>query len=214
MMNYTKVAPFSMSIAMRLSLVLAVCLTFVGQVHAMKAPEEVVKDTVNAIVTNIQTNRSEYEQDTNALYSMVENTLVPALHIPRMSNLILGRDTARSSTVEQKKAFAEEFKTFLMRSYATALLEYTGNEKVIYKAVNAKPGADKVAIHAELIAADGETYPISLFMSNRKDTQWRAYNMEVAGINFISTYRATFGQIISKKGIDGLIDDLRAKNAK
>jgi len=48
----------------------------------------------------------------------------------------------------------------------------------------------------------------------RGDTKWRAYNVEVGGINFVSTYRANFGAVIAQKGIDGLIADLKQKNAK
>jgi len=36
--------------------------------------------------------------------------------------------------------------------------------------------------------------------------------MEVVGINFIRTYRASFAATLQQKGIDGLISDLRAKN--
>jgi len=187
-------------------------LGFVAPAHAMKAPEQVVKETVNGIVNNIQSNRAEYERNTQSLYAMVENTLVPALHVPRMANLILGKKNARVATDAQKKAFADEFKTFLLRSYATALLEYTGSEKVVYQPVNLAPGADKAVVKAELVSSKGNRYPVVLYMSNRKDTKWRAYNMEVAGINFVSTYRATFGGIIARKGIDGLIADLRVKN--
>jgi len=194
--------------------IIALFVASISAAHAMKAPEQVVRETVDAIVNNIQTNRAEYQADTNALYTMVENTLVPALHVPRMANLILGKKAARAASAEQKNAFADEFKTFLMRSYATALLEYTGSEKVIYQPVETAAGADKVKIRAELIAANGNSYPVILYMSNRKDTQWRAYNMEVAGINFVSTYRATFGDIIARKGVDGLIADLRTKNAQ
>jgi phospholipid transport system substrate-binding protein len=131
-----------------------------------------------------------------------------------MANLILGKANSKSSTSAQKAAFAAEFKTFLLRSYATALLEYTGSEKVVYEPVVMAPGSDKVTVRAALIASSGSRYPVSLYMSNRKDSQWRAYNLEVAGINFVSTYRATFGEIIAQKGIDGLIADLRQKNAR
>lgn len=188
----------------------------VNNVHAQatqQPPETVVKNTVNQLVNNIQTNRAVYRADTNALYKMVENTLVPSIHVQRMSDLILGKN-ARRATAAQRTAFADEFKIFLIRSYATALLDYTGNEKVNYLPIEMAPGADKVAVKAELIAGDGQAYPINLYMSNRKDTSWRAYNMEVAGINFVSTYRATFGEIIASKGIDGLIAELRKKNAK
>lgn len=197
---------------LRAMLLVTALVGFAGQAHAMKAPELVVKETVDAIVNNIQTNRAQYQKDTQALYTMVENTLVPAIHVPRMANLILGKKNSRAATAAQKKAFADEFKTFLLRSYATALLEYTGNEKVVYEPVNAAPGADKVTVKAALISSKGNRYPVVLYMSNRKDTKWRAYNMEVAGINFVATYRATFGDIVARRGVDGLIADLRAKN--
>lgn len=192
----------------------ALVSAFAAHAQNMKAPQAVVKETVNTMVNNIQTNRASYTKDNAALYSMVNEVLVPTIHIERMSNLILGRENSRLASPAQKKAFAAEFKTFLMRSYATALLEYTGSEKVIYEPVTLAPGADKVTVKAKLVASDGQSYPINLYMSNRRDTQWRAYNIEVAGINFVGTYRSTFGDIVERKGIDGLISELRSKNAK
>ena len=183
-------------------------------VSAMESPEVVVKRTVDTIVDNIQNNRALYRKDNSALYQMVDQVLVPTIHVDRMAGLILGRQNSKIATADQKKAFANEFKTFLMRSYATALLEYTGNERVVYERVNLAPDVDKVTVKAKLIAADGQTYPINLYMSNRRDTQWRAYNIEVASINFVGTYRATFGDIINRRGVQGLIDELRAKNVK
>lgn len=191
-------------------------LLFAGfaSAQAMQAPEVVVKATVDQIVQNIQTNRAAYRADNNKLYSMVERVLIPTIHVERMANLILGRDNSKLATPAQKTAFAAEFKTFLMRSYATALLEYTGKEKVVYEPVTLAPGADKVIVKAALVASDGQSYPVNLYMSNRRDTSWRAYNIDVAGINFVSTYRSTFGDIIANKGVGGLIDELRTKNAK
>ena len=182
--------------------------------QAMQAPDVVVKATVDQIVQNIQTHRAAYRADNNKLYAMVERVLVPTIHVERMANLILGRDNSKLATPAQKEAFAAEFKIFLMRSYATALLEYTGKEKVVYEPVTLAPGADKAIVKAALVASDGQSYPVNLYMSNRRDTSWRAYNIDVAGINFVSTYRSTFGDIIDNKGVGGLIDELRAKNAK
>ena len=195
------------------SLMVGSLLLFSNASFAMQAPDELVKATVNQIISNIQANRAAYTKDSQKLYAMVEQVLVPTLHVDRMSSLILGK-SARSATAAQKKAFSDEFKTFLLRTYAIALLEYTGNEDVIYEPIELAPGADKVTIRATLVATDGQRYPVNLFMSNRRDTSWRAYNMEVAKINFVATYRNTFGDIITKKGVDGLIAELRAKNAR
>jgi len=199
------------SFARRFFLVLTV-LAFAPQVFAMKAPEQVVRETVDSMVSKLHTNRALYKSDNRALYNMLEETLIPALNVPRMADLILGKEVARSASQAQKNAFVVEFKRFLLQSYATGLLNATGKEKVVYAPVNIKPGADKVKIKASLVASDGSEYPITLSMSNRGDDRWRAYNMEVVGINFIRTYRASFAATLQQKGIDGLISDLRAKN--
>ncbi len=191
-------------------LVLAVSLVSVNA-QAMKAPDEVVRETVDKMVLSIQKNRDSYKADEKALYKMLEDTLVPALHMPRMADQILGKTYSRSSSAEQKAQFVEAFKEFMLTTYASGLLAATGKEKVNYKPVKLKPGADIVKIEAELISAGGEAYPINLYMSNRKDTSWRAFNIEVAGVNFVRNYRSTFKPILDKKGIDGLIADLRKK---
>lgn len=183
-----------------------------GQAQAMKSPDLVVKETVDSMVSQLEANRALYASNTQALHGMLEQTLVPALNVPRMANLILGRDIAKSASAAQKQAFAKEFKAFLLQTYATGLLNATGSEKVVYEPVNLKPGADRVKVKATLVASDGAQYPIVLSMSNKGDSQWRAYNMEVVGINVIRTYKASFAATLQKKGIDGLIADLRAKN--
>ena len=187
---------------------------FSAQVHAMQSPQDVVKQTVDAMVAKLEANRSTYEANSQALYDMLNETLLPALHVPRMADLILGKKTANSATDEQKNAFISEFKTFLLQSYATGLLNATGKEKVIYEPIELAPGDDKVKVKAKLISASGEEFPIVLSMSNRNDTSWRAYNLDVAGIDFIRTYRSSFALSLKEKGIDGLTNDLRGKNAR
>jgi phospholipid transport system substrate-binding protein len=41
---------------------------------------------------------------------------------------------------------------------------------------------------------------------------WRIYNLNVAGIWLVDTYRTQFGQEINAKGIDGLITALADRN--
>lgn len=193
---------------------LAVLMSFTAQTYAMKSPEVVVKETVDTMVSKLQSNRAEYKANNQALYDMLNQVLIPVLHVERMGDLILGKNFSRNSTKEQKAAFVSEFKTFLLQSYATGLLNASGKEKVLYEPIKLAPGADKVKVKARLVSAAGEEFPIILSMSNRKDTQWRAYNLEVAGINFIRTYRSSFAQTLQEKGIDGLVADLRNKNAR
>lgn len=202
------------NIITQLSVFVTALFVLTNAAHAMTGPQEVVKQTVDTMVSKLQANRATYETDNQALYDMLDKTLLPALHVPRMADLILGKKVSGSATAAQKSAFAEEFKTFLLQTYATGLLNATGKEKVVYEPVDVAPGADKVKVKAKLISASGEEFPITLSMSNRRDTSWRAYNLDIAGIDFIRTYRSSFALTLKEKGIDGLINDLRGKNAR
>lgn len=186
-------------------------LGIVSSAHASETPEALVQRTVDGLVKNIQQNRATYKADNGALYKMVDEVLLPAIHEERISALVLGKNWRKASP-EQQKVFVSEFKTFLMRSFAPAMLEYSG-EKVNYLPSETLKGGDRKVVKAELVSLSGEAFPVNLYMSNRKDTRWRAYNIEVAGINFVAQYRQTFGEIVSQKGVDGLISELKAKNA-
>lgn len=195
------------------AIILLLTIFSAANAQTMKGPEQVVQETVDSMVNAIQQNRDLYKADEQALYTMLDNTLIPAIHMPRMADQILGKTYAKSSSKAQKAEFAEVFKDFIVTTYASGLLGATGKEKVNYKPVNLKPGQDIVKIEAELVSASGEAYPVSLYMSNRKDIRWRAFNIEVAGVNFVRNYRSTFRPVLDKKGIDGLIADLRKKTS-
>lgn len=191
--------------------VLFLCVCNLAQANDAGAPEALVKSTVDNLVKNIEQNRNAYKANSAALFSMVDEVLLPLIHEERISALVLGKNW-RKATEQQQKSFVAEFKTFLMRSFAPAMLEYSG-EKVNYLPSDVLKGGDRVVVKAELVALSGEKYPVNLYMSNRKDTSWRAYNIEVAGINFVAQYRQTFSEIVSQKGVNGLIAELKAKNA-
>lgn len=195
------------------SLIFILASVFAVNAQAMKSPDQVVRETVDNMVSAIQQNRETYKANEEALYKMLDEILIPAIHMPRMADQILGKTYSRTSSDEQKAQFAAVFKDFILKTYASGLLGATGKEKVVYKPVYLKPGADIVKIEAELISASGDVFPVSLYMSNRKDTRWRAFNIEVAGVNFVRNYRSTFKPVLDKKGIDGLIADLRKKTS-
>ncbi len=197
-----------------------VALVLFNSAAFAKAPDQVVRDTFDTVVGQIQANRSVYEKDTAALYQMLDKNLVPSLNIPFMVDLILGKELATNISAEKRSALVDEFKTLLLRTYATGILYATGEEEVVYEPLKLAPGAYRADVMVKLITAKGGEFPIKLQMTtresrwNKNDTgQWRAYNLEVAGQNIARLYRATFSRTLKEKGVDGLIDSLRGRNS-
>ena len=206
----------------RISLLLSIVTSLVlaSTAIAAKAPDKVVQDTFNQVVSNIQANRALYSGNTQALYKMLEKDLVPSLNIPFMVDMILGKELATTTPAAKRAELATEFKRLLLRTYATGILYATGDEKVVYEPVNVAPDAYRTDVNLKLITAQGGEFPIKLQMTTRKSRwsmentgQWRAYNLEVAGQNIARLYRSTFASTLKSKGVDGLIQSLRSKNS-
>ena len=209
-MYLLKVKP-ALQAMLRISMMTAV-LVFGGisAASAAKPPEEVVKETFNQLIQKIEINRQAYRADPQSLYDMVDKVLSPAIHIQSIANKILGPH-GRTATPQQRAQFAEEFKKTLLFTYGILLLEFNGQELVILpsKAVD----ENRVVVQTELRAGSQASIPINFYMSNSDEATWTARNLEGAGINFVSNYRATYGPNIARNGLDAVIAELRAKNA-
>jgi phospholipid transport system substrate-binding protein len=44
------------------------------------------------------------------------------------------------------------------------------------------------------------------------ESGWKVYDIRVAGVSLVATYRTTFAEEVRNHGIDGLISTLSAKN--
>lgn len=46
----------------------------------------------------------------------------------------------------------------------------------------------------------------------RTDAGWKVYDVRVAGVSLVATYRTSFAEEVRNRGIDGLIATLASKN--
>ena len=97
---------------------------FVAQAMEL-GPRETVERGTNQILADFKVNRGKYEADKEQLYAMVKRVALPNFDFERMSKLVLGRHW-RQASPEEFGRFQQEFQDLLVRTYATALFEYTG----------------------------------------------------------------------------------------
>ena len=58
-------------------------------VAGQKAPELVAKDTITAVIEDIQANKELYQNDSEAMYKMIEEKLIPSMHAVSYTHLTL-----------------------------------------------------------------------------------------------------------------------------
>jgi len=173
------------------------------------SPEELIRQTSNQVLGQIQSNSEQYQQDPAKLYALVDEIVLPHFDFVTMTELALGRYKNKISA-EQKPLIINEFRVLLVRTYGKALLEYNDQE-IIYLPTEGSLEAGDVTVKTEIAQEGG--FPIPLNYSLMASEQgWKVYDISVDDISLVTNYRASFARQIKKNGIDGLIKTLRDRN--
>lgn len=189
-----------------------ILVLFVGLVYGALAavpPDQLVRQTTDEVLTELTENRDALEQDKERLYNMVNEIVLPRFDFERMSRYVLGQHW-KSATPEQQEKFIAEFKTLLVRTYATALFEYTGQE-VVYKPFRHEEGEKRAMVRTEVQPEDGPPIPIDYALIQNSD-EWKVYDVKIENLSLVTNYRAQYGRIVQNQGLDALIASLSEKN--
>lgn len=180
---------------------------------AVADPQTLVMKTTEKVLAEIQAKKQELTNNPAKIYPMVDQILLPRFDFRLISRLTLG-DSWKTATDSEKEAFITEFRELLVRTYATALLNYSGQE-IEYPPVKSAPNAKKVKVMTRVKSAGSAAVPIdySLYLS-KAEQDWKVYDITIDGVSLVSTYRSNFGSQIRRNKLAGLISDLKEKNAQ
>lgn len=188
--------------------VLALTCAACGSAQAQgKAPDEIVRDGVTEVLSEIKKN-----PNPRALQEFAETKLLSQFDFTAMTRLATGR-AWRQATDAQKKALENAFRTLLVRTYTTALSQVTGNFSVDVKPVAMRPGDTDTVVKTLVKGSDRPPVPID-FRMTRTPGSWKVYDVVVENLSLVTNYRSSFQSEISRTGIDGLIKVIEDKNAK
>lgn len=181
------------------------------QAHNHEQPLELVQNTANRMLAEMKSRKSELQSNPEEIYQLVDQIVLPRFDFKRMSRLALGRYWRRASEA-QKQAFTNAFRELLVRTYATALLNYS-DEEIVYKPLRQSPRANEVTVNTLVSEPGGTPVPID-YRLHRENGQWKVYDVSVDGISLVSNYRSSFASQIRRYKMDGLIQRLQSMNQR
>ncbi|MDX1593429.1 MAG: ABC transporter substrate-binding protein [Gammaproteobacteria bacterium] len=188
---------------------LALALPAWSKAQSVEGPRELVMRTTDLILEKIREERSALDANPRLIDRYVVDIVLPHFDFVSMSRSVLGKHWRRASSEEQE-AFVEEFRGLLVRTYATALLDYT-DEKIDFAPLAAEEGATDVTVRTTVAQPSGIDIQINYSMERQEDG-WKVYDVTIDGLSLVANYRSTFGQQIRRLGIDGLIESIRKGN--
>jgi phospholipid transport system substrate-binding protein len=178
-------------------------------VLAATDPEQLIRQTADMVLAEFKANSETYQDNPSAVHELVEKVVIPHFDFAAMTDLALGKFKDDVSA-EQKPAIVNEFRALLVRTYSSALLEYT-DEKLVYLPMEGVESDGKVTVRTEIEQAGGFPIPInySLLLG---DDGWKVYDISVDDVSLVTNYRSSFARAIKKSGIDGLIKTMQERN--
>lgn len=196
----------------RLRGLLAGLLAFSSVVVAVAGvsdPQQMVRETGDKVLAEVSARKAELEANPKLIYPLVESTVLPHFDFRQMSQSALGRFW-RDASDAQKDGLTHQFRELLVRTYATALLGYSG-QKIEYLPVQFQPGETTVLIPTRIASAGAPPVPIN-YRLRLDGGKWLVYDVVIDGVSLITNYRSQFATEVRRGGIDGLISTLAEKN--
>lgn len=175
-----------------------------------QTPDAMIKGVTNEVLQIVRTDKELQSGNTKRAIELVEQKVLPHFNFTRMTQLAVGRDW-RTATPEQQQLLAEEFKTLLVRTYSNALTSYR-DQAVDFKPFKMQPGETDVVVRSEIKQPGGQPVQLDYSLS-KSNSDWKVYDVVVAGVSLVTNYREQFMQEVRNGGIDGLIKSLQKKNA-
>ena len=188
---------------------LVLCLAAGAAAAQQAAPDLLVKDVTLEVVGLIAKDKDIRGGNRAKLIGLIEEKVLPHFDFRSMTALAVGQGW-RKASAEQKQRLAGEFRTLLVRTYASALAAYS-EQKFDFRPLRAKPTDTDVVVQVRVLQAGAQ--PVAIDYSMEKTAAgWKVYDVMVGGVSLVANYRTEFANVVRASGIDGLIRELATKN--
>ena len=192
-------------------LIIGLCLLgFSVASIAAEAPDELVKRTAEDVLTIVKADKDIQAGNQEKLFALAQEKILPNFNFDKVSRLVLGKNWTKA-TPEQKTAFQSEFKSLLIRTYATALSKYK-NQTIEYAPLRMTDGAANASVKTSIVQPGGQPIAVNYSLEKQADATWKVYDIVIEGVSLVTNYRGQFAQEIRQNGLDSLTKKLADKN--
>jgi phospholipid transport system substrate-binding protein len=172
-------------------------------------PNVLLQTTTLDVIASIKRERDQHGGQLNHVASLVETKVLPLFDFSRMTQIAVARNW-RLATPEQRAALTAEFKTLLVRTYSSALSSYR-DQVIEFRSMRSVPADTEVTVRS--VVKQSGTEPISMdYDMEKTPAGWKVFDIKVAGVSLVTTYRDSFAAIVRGDGVAGLISALEDKN--
>jgi phospholipid transport system substrate-binding protein len=174
-----------------------------------RAPEQIVQSIADQLANDIDGHREELKHNQEKLINIIDEVFLPNFDVDYASILVLGQH-AREATPEQRQRFAKAFYNSITHRYAQGLLDYTrGRVRVL--PFSGDLNDKRTVVRTQVVMDDGKLVSIDYAFRKSRSGDWKAYDVIIEGISYVTNYRNQVDAEIRKVGIDQLTKNLETQ---
>jgi len=198
--KFKKIIPFCI-----ISLSLLFGFSAMAKGNDVADAQNTVMKVTRGVVNELYKNKARYQTDPKFLDAMIRRDMLPFIDFNAMSKLTLGKHWRKASK-SQRTRFTNAYREMLVRSYGKIMLKYAGAS---IRAGNSAAGKRAGYVTVRTVVTPRGGAPIAANYDVRNlSGKWKAYNVQVGGVNLITNFRTNFTREVSTKGLDALITRL------
>ena len=169
-------------------------------------PVSLVEDTTVHIFADVAENLEDYTANPEALQALVRNNLMPLLDVNYAARLVLGR-AGRGITKEKIDDFTVCMSELLINRYSKGLLYFGGETKLWVLPQRGELNEKITRVRTRVTLPNGSQAPVDYAFHKTPDG-WKAFDVIVEGISYVTTYRNQIMPDVQANGIDSVIERL------
>ena len=195
-----------------LSVVMLVVSLASQPAQAEQQPDTFLRETIEQLLDELRSNRTKYEADKCQLYSLVNDLVLPQFAVDKTVRLILGKHF-KAASPEMRSRFTDAFMKMMIRTYATAMFEYTEQGLVPPppEILELNESAVTVLLRQRVPVAGQAPVLVDYVMWRSKDDHWRILDIRIDHVSLVMAYRLQYDPMVKAKGLEALIHRLETK---
>ncbi|EKD73692.1 MAG: Toluene tolerance protein Ttg2D [uncultured bacterium] len=175
-------------------------------------PVGMLQSIANQLIAALKANKTSLRQNPGLVYSIATRIVVPHADVVEMSKRVLPPQTWNSATSGQRAQFQSEFTRLLVRTYSSALAEYTDQTVKFFPVRGGYQGKSSVSVDSQIIRSNGPSISVN-YRLIRKGAGWKLYDMTIEGVSMLASFRSQFADQLARGNMAELIKVLARHNA-
>ena len=192
----------------RVFLLAVICLLSNGPMARAQTdePAALVETITGQVFADVTEHIEKYTADHEALKAMVRKDLMPLLDVDYAARLILGR-AGRGVEKAKIDKFSTLMSSLLVDRYSASLLYFSSEVKLRVLPQRGELNEKMTRVRTRVTMPKGGEAPID-YAFHKTAQGWKAFDVIVEGISYITTYRNQIMPDVQANGIDSVLERL------